>query len=103
MQSDLPSSLQPVVTGALNAWEGLLQRTPFLLAAVLVLVAGWWLSRPVGRMLCRVERGHSSRQNLAEALSRLARAALIALTVLVAAVIAFPTFKPGDLVAGLGI
>jgi small-conductance mechanosensitive channel len=41
--------------------------------------------------------------NLAEVLSRMIRAAMMVLTFLVAAVIVFPTFKPGDLIAGLGI
>lgn len=61
----------------------------------------------VGRILRRVVHAAGERTRLdvtlADLLGRLASFAIIVLGLFVAAVIVFPAFKPGDLIAGLGI
>ena len=94
--------LRPVVDTASALLQGFVARVPHLLSALIIFVIGWWLSRPASRAICRLS-GRGLHRNLAEVLSRMVRAAIIVLTFLVAAVILFPTFKPGDLIAGLGI
>jgi small-conductance mechanosensitive channel len=95
-------TLQPIVETAQAFWHGLLARVPHIVSALLVIAIGIGLSRPVSRAVCRVgARGRH--ENLGEVLARLVRAVLIFMTFLVAAVITFPTFRPGDLITGLGI
>ncbi len=84
-------------------WRGLLAQLPYLVLGLAV-VAFFYL---IGRMLRRGAHAAGARTRLDPRLADLfGTLAIILLTVLggfVAAVIVFPTFKPGDLVAGLGI
>ena len=73
-----------------------------MVAALVVLLFFVWTSRPVSQLICRAG-GRTMHRNLAEVLSRLLRAGFIVLGVLIACVIVFPAFRPGDLVAGLGL
>jgi small-conductance mechanosensitive channel len=102
IQAEAVGILDPMLDAARSFWEGFLERIPHLISAAIVIGSGFLLSRPMGRAVCRVG-GRTHHDNLAEVLSRLVRAGLILITFLVAAVIIFPTFRPGDLIAGLGI
>ncbi len=83
--------------------ESLLARAPYVLIA-LVVFGGFLLA---GRVLRGVVYAAGQRTRLdvtlADLLGRLASFVLAVLGLFVAAVIIFPAFKPGDLVAGLGI
>jgi small conductance mechanosensitive channel len=81
----------------------LLARVPYLLFGLIAFVIFLVIARILRSIL--VTAGQRTRLDitLAELLGRLASAAIIILGLLVAAVIIFPTFKPGDLIAGLGI
>jgi small-conductance mechanosensitive channel len=83
--------------------ESLLARTPYVVIGLVVLLAFLLLARIVKRAI--VTAGERTRLdvNLADLLGRLAALAITALGIFVAAVVIFPTFKPGDLIAGLGI
>ncbi|MEJ7608401.1 MAG: mechanosensitive ion channel family protein [Bryobacteraceae bacterium] len=59
--------------------------------------------RVAGRLVRQAGRSTHFNENLAELLGRLLGAVLSLLGILVAAVVVFPAFKPGDLIAGLGI
>jgi small-conductance mechanosensitive channel len=96
-------ALRPVLDSFWRMWIGFLGRTPHLVLAVVVLAIGSFLSRPLAGMICRGMPGKRLHQNLAEVLSRLVRVSVVVVSILIAAVIAFPTFRPGDLVAGVGI
>jgi small-conductance mechanosensitive channel len=83
--------------------ESLLARAPYVvLGAVIFLL--FWL---VGNIIRRVFHAAGARTRLdvtlADLFGRLASAAMIVLGLFVAAVVIFPTFRPGDLIAGLGI
>jgi len=84
-------------------WRGLLERLPYLVLG-LVAVAIFYL---IGRLLRRGAHSAGARTRLDPRLANLfGTLAVVLLTVLgvfVAGVIVFPTFKPGDLVTGLGI
>jgi len=84
-------------------WRGLLARLPYLVLG-LVVVAVFYL---IGRLIRRGAHAAGARTRLDARLADLfGTLAIILLTVLgvfVAAVIVFPAFQPGDLVAGLGI
>jgi small conductance mechanosensitive channel len=83
--------------------QALLARVPYVLISLLAFLFVWG----VGRLLRRAikEAGEHTRLDLtlADLLSRLVSFVSIVLGFFIAAVVIFPTFKPGDLIAGLGI
>ncbi len=83
--------------------NGLLQRLPFVIIGLGVFLLFWIIGRVLQRVV--VTAGQRTRLDitLARLLGRLATAITIILGIFVAAVVIFPTFRPGDLVAGLGI
>lgn len=87
-----------------NIAEGFLARTPYIIIGLIVFGIFWLIGRVI-RKIISTAGARSTRidDTLAELLGRLAAALAIILGVFVAAVIIFPTFNPGDLVAGLGI
>ncbi len=83
--------------------ESVLARVPYILIALLVF-GGFLVAARVVRRVVRAA-GQRTRLDvtLADLLGRLASFVLSVLGLFVAAVVIFPAFKPGDLVAGLGI
>jgi small conductance mechanosensitive channel len=81
----------------------LLARVPYLVLAVIAFVIFLVIARILKALLVTTGRRTRLDQTLAELLARLASAATIILGLLVAAVIVFPSFRPGQLIAGLGI
>lgn len=82
--------------------QGVLQRLPHFLLACLVFGVFLLFARLTRGAVHRV-RAQRQHKNLTELLSRLASAAIQLFGFLIAAVVLFPNFNPGDLVAGLGI
>lgn len=83
--------------------SALLGRVPYLLLGLFTFVVFIIVARILKSILITAGRRTRLDLTLAELLARLASAATIILGLFVAAVIIFPTFKPGDLIAGLGI
>lgn len=83
--------------------SALFGRVPYLLLGLVTFVAFIIVARILKSILITAGRRTRLDITLAELLARLASAATIILGLFVAAVIIFPTFKPGDLIAGLGI
>jgi small conductance mechanosensitive channel len=83
--------------------QALLARAPYILVALLVF-AGFLVAARVFRRVVHAA-GVRTRLDvtLADLLGRVVSFALSVLGLFVAAVIIFPSFKPGDLMAGLGI
>jgi small conductance mechanosensitive channel len=83
--------------------EGLLARFPYVVVGLIV----WLLFFIAGRIVRGTMRLAGDRTQLDPLLARLlgslASVALSILGLLIAAVVVFPTFRPGDLLAGLGI
>ncbi len=80
-----------------------LTRLPYIVIGIIAFFIFLIIARVVKGVVHAA--GERTRLNvtLADLLGRLASAVIIILGVFVAAVVIFPTFKPGDLVAGLGI
>ena len=76
---------------------------PYLILGVVVFVFFLVAARLVKRILIAAGRRTRLDLTLADLLGRLASAFTIILGLFVAAVVIFPTFNPGDLIAGLGI
>lgn len=83
--------------------RALLARVPYILLGLLTFVVFIIIARILKSILTTAGRRTRLDITLAELLGRLASAATIILGLFVAAVVIFPTFKPGDLIAGLGI
>lgn len=83
--------------------SSLLTRVPYLLFGLVAFLIFLLIARILKTLLTTAGRRTRLDLTLAELLARLASAATIILGLLVAAVIVFPTFRPGDLIAGLGI
>lgn len=83
--------------------ESLLGRTPYVVIGLIVFLAFLLLARIVKRAIMTAGERTRLDVNLADLLGRLSSLIITALGVFVAAVVIFPTFKPGDLITGLGI
>ena len=83
--------------------EGLLARLPYIAVALVVWLAFFIAGRVVRSAMALAGSRTRFDPVLARLLGRLAGFALSILGLLIAAVIVFPTFRPGDLLAGLGI
>src|ERR1044071_2957876 len=83
--------------------SSLVARLPYLLFALIAFVIFLVIARILKSVL--ITAGERTRLDitLAELLARIVSAATIIFGLFVAAVIIFPSFKPGDLIAGLGI
>ncbi len=86
-----------------SLWVGFIAQLPLIAIGLVVFLMLVFLGRIVGRLI--VTAGERTRLdiNLASLLSRVSTVSISVLGFLVAAVIIFPTFRPGDLVTGLGI
>lgn len=86
-----------------SLWVGFIAQIPLIAIGLVVFLILAFIGRLVGRLI--VAAGERTRLDisLAALLSRVASVSISVLGLLVAGVIIFPTFRPGDLVAGLGI
>lgn len=78
-------------------------RLPYIAAGVVVFLVFLITARILARVVHAAGENTRLDVTLADLLGRLASFVITILGVLVAAVVIFPAFKPGDLVAGLGI
>lgn len=83
--------------------SGLFERLPYLVIALLVYVGFHFGARFAGRAIRFVSTRRRKHANLSLVLGRLAEGGLMLLGVLVALVIAVPSFKPAQLIQILGI
>lgn len=83
--------------------NGFLAQLPYIILGIIVFTAFVIVARIVSRVIRAAGERTSFDITLADLLGRLASLFIIILGIFVAAVVIFPAFKPGDLVAGLGI
>src|SRR5689334_12398107 len=86
-----------------NLGASVVARVPYLLFGLIAFVIFLVIARILKTIWITAGRRTRLDITLAELLARLTSAVTIILGLLVAAVIIFPTFRPGDLIAGLGI
>lgn len=84
-------------------WQSFLGRVPYIVLGLLAFFLVWGVGKLIKRAIH--EAGEHTRldETLANLLGRLISLIAIILGFFVAAVVIFPTFKPGDLITGLGI
>lgn len=83
--------------------NGFFAQLPYIVLGILVVGVFVIIARIVKRVVHTAGEKTRLDVTLADLLGRLASLLIIILGVFVAAVVVFPAFKPGDLVAGLGI
>lgn len=95
------------LTGALEQIQRMgntfVQRTPYLLVALLVFAAFYLAAKVLRGATYRVFQKRTRHRNVGFVIGRLAQGLLIIFGLLVALVIALPSFRPGQLVQLLGI
>lgn len=99
MQSDLTGAVQQIQ----RMGDAFVQRLPYLAVAVLVFAAFYLAAKILRSTTRRVFQRRTRHRNVGFVVGRLAQGVLIILGLLVALVIAIPTFRPGQLVELLGI
>ncbi|GAA4455566.1 mechanosensitive ion channel family protein [Nibrella saemangeumensis] len=106
-----PAQDQTVSDGLQTVWQTfremggfLLERLPYIGVGVVVFFLFLFASRLVRSLIRRfATRIHALDETLADLLGKIAGAITVILGFFAAAVAIFPAFKPGDLIAGLGI
>ena len=86
-----------------NLGDSFLAQLPYIIIGIIVFGVFVIVARIVSRGIQAAGERTRLDDTLADLLGRLASLFIIILGVFVAAVVIFPTFNPGDLVAGLGI
>jgi small-conductance mechanosensitive channel len=101
--ADTGFDLDTIWNSMFGLFNSFLSRLPYIAVAVIVFAVFLIIARIVSRVINTAGQRTRFDVTLAELLGRLAYFVTLVVGVFVAAVIIFPAFKPGDLVAGLGI
>lgn len=84
--------------------KGTAERLPYIIVGVLVFGFFWLLGKLVKKVINKVAvQSHAIDDMLANLVSRIVSALITIFGFLAACVVIFPSFKPGDIIAGLGI
>ncbi|RYG30644.1 mechanosensitive ion channel family protein [bacterium] len=86
-----------------NLWNTLIERIPSIVSALVVLALFWAASRIGASFVRKLAARTGMARNLVELLVRIGSFLVLVFGLLFAAVIVFPSFRIGDLVAGLGL
>ena len=87
----------------IDSWlDGLIRLLPNIVIAIVLLVIAIVVAVFARRLIIRTMRSRD-RENLGEVMGGLVKWAVIIFGGLIAATLVFPTLKPGDLIAGLGV
>lgn len=86
-----------------NLWRSLVDQIPSMVAGLVVLLVFWLISRTTAGLAKGFGKRTGLARNLVELLGRIGSFLVMLFGILFAAVIVFPSFRVGDLVAGLGL
>ncbi|MBD2757610.1 mechanosensitive ion channel family protein [Spirosoma validum] len=84
--------------------KGTIERLPYFIVGMVVFLLFWLLAKGVKKLINKVAVGsHSIDDTLADLVSRIVGTLITIVGFLATCVVIFPSFKPGDIIAGLGI
>lgn len=84
--------------------KGTIERLPYLIVGAVVFMLFWLLGKGVKKIINKVAvQSHAIDDTLASLVSRIASTLISIIGFLAACVVIFPSFKPGDIIAGLGV
>jgi small-conductance mechanosensitive channel len=101
--ADAGFDLDTIWNSMYGLFNSFLTRLPYIIVAVIVFAVFLIIAKIVSRVISTAGQRTRFDVTLADLLGRLASLLIIILGIFIAAVVIFPAFKPGDLVAGLGI
>ena len=93
----------PAIDRARGMVESAIENTPSIIAALVVLALFYLVAWVLARIAQRFTERRSTHRAPAIVIGRLARALVVFIGILFAASVAFPAFRPGDVVQILGI
>lgn len=102
MIDGVTSPLRLMQAKAADAWQGFFFQLPNIIAAFVFLLVIWFASRWIARGVAAVARARD-RPDLGNLLGSLARGMVLLLAFLFALAIVFPSIRPADVFATLGI
>lgn len=84
--------------------RGFVERLPYLIVGALLFLLFWLMAKAIKKLINKVAvESHAIDDMLAKLVSRIVSTLITIMGFLVACVVMFPSFKPGDIIAGLGI
>ncbi len=94
---------QAIANTANDLLSGLVERVPYFMAAIVVLVIFWLLSIAFKKAVHKILGRRSHHQNLVKVFQRVGGALIFFIGFMIAMVIAIPGFTPAKLIGALGI
>ncbi len=94
---------QTVIDSANEILIGFTERIPYFVAAMIVMVIFWLLSKLFKKVVRKVLGNRSSHQNLVKVFQRVGGALIFFIGFMIAMVVAIPGFTPAKLIGALGI
>lgn len=101
MAAETEDTADEIAESASSLWETTLDALPRLGVAIGLVAIGWLVARGVRSLLARYWRRHQT-PSFAQVMSKVVSWIVLAVVVLLAIAITFPSVKPVDLLAGLG-
>ena len=94
---------QTVIDSANEILIGFTERIPYFVAAIIVMIIFWLLSKLFKKVVRKVLGNHRSHQNLVKVFQRVGGALILFIGFMIAMVVAIPGFTPAKLIGALGI
>lgn len=94
---------QSIFDSANEVLVGFVERIPYLVASLIVLLIFWFLSRLFKKIVYKLLGSRSHHQNLVKVFQRVGGSLIIFIGFMIAMVIAVPGFTPAKLIGALGI
>lgn len=106
-ETEIPSSFDEVTATVTNTmlsvWADFVERIPYLVAGLVVILLTWMASGIVNRVLNRVLRRSDMRGSLKELLNRFASIGIWIMGILLAAMVIFPGLTPSKALGAMGV
>lgn len=94
---------QSIIDSANEIVVGFLERIPYFVASIIVILIFWLLSLAFKKVVHKILGSRSRHQNLVKVFQRVGGALIIFIGLIIAMVIAVPGFTPAKLIGALGI
>ncbi|GAF55304.1 potassium efflux system KefA protein [Psychrobacter sp. JCM 18901] len=94
---------QSILGSANEIWVGFVERIPYFVASIIVILIFWFLSIVFKKIVHKLLGSRSRHQNLVKVFQRVGGALIFFIGFMIAMVIAVPGFTPAKLIGALGI
>ena len=94
---------QSILGSANEIWVGFVERIPYFVASIIVILIFWFLSIVFKKIVHKLLGSRSRHQNLDKVFQRVGGALIFFIGFMIAMVIAVPGFTPAKLIGALGI